>query len=413
VDAYALTFAVLLLSAGVLGDRWGAKKAYLAGFFLFAVSSAACGGAQTVGQLVFARAVQGVGAALMIPPSLALLNHACAHDPFLRARAIGFWTAAGGVSIAAGPVVGGFLMGWLGWRSIFFVNLPVCLAGIILTLRVEETERKLSEYLDWGGQLLAIIMLTGLTGAVIEIGPHGIQSPLVIGGFCVALVSGILFFRTESRSSHPMLPLYFFRLPNFSPAVIFGVIVNLTYYGVIFLLSLYLQRVKGYSPKVTGLAFLPLTATFIFSNVFSGWAMSRFGYRWPMVAGAVVTAVAFGLLGRLSASSSYYEMLPPFLLIPLGMGFAVPTMTTTILASVDKQHSGTASAVLNAARQCGGAIGVAAFGAMAAGASGHIVHGMQIASAFSCAFLVVAAGTAALGIRRREQAPGLEESVRT
>jgi DHA2 family methylenomycin A resistance protein-like MFS transporter len=402
VDAYSLVFAVLLLSAGVLGDRMGAKRAYLIGLAGFALASAACGAAQTAGQLIAARAVQGIGAALLVPPSLSLLNHACAHDVRLRARAIGLWTAAAGVSIAAGPIVGGLLLGWLGWRSIFFVNLPLCMLGMAMTWRVAETPRKPQQHLDLRGQFLAIAALTCLTAAVIEIGPLGIRDPRVLSGFALAVISAMLFVRVEAKAAQPMLPLGFFRLPNFSPAVLFGIAVNLTYYGLIFIISLYLQHICGYTATQAGLAFLPLTATFVVANLISGKMVGHRGSRPPMLLGALIGACGFALLTPLGAHSSYLAMLAPFVLIPFGMGLGVPAMTTAILASVEKTWSGTASAVLNAARQAGGAIGVAAFGALVAGGNAYIVRGMHVAAWLSVGILTGAALIAFGGIQRHE-----------
>lgn len=402
VDAYTLVFAVLLLSAGVLGDRLGAKRAYLFGLAGFALASAACGAAQTATQLIAARAVQGIGAALLVPPSLALLNHACAHDAKLRARAIGIWTATAGVSIAAGPIIGGLLLSTLGWRSIFFVNLPLCLLGMAMTARVAETPRKPQQHLDLVGQFFAIATLACLTAAVIEIGPLGLLHPLVLAGLACAVVCTLLFVRVEQRAAQPMLPLSFFRRPNFSPAVAFGIAVNLTYYGLIFILSLYLQHVRGYTAAQAGLAFLPLTATFVVANLCSGWMAGHYGSRPPMLLGALIGACGFALLSRLDAHSGYPAMLAPFLLIPGGMGLAVPAMTTAILASVEKAWSGTASAVLNAARQAGGAIGVAAFGALVAGGDERIVPGMHVAAMISTALLAAAAVAAWYGIRRHQ-----------
>lgn len=397
VDAYALVFAVLLLSAGVLGDRFGARRIFRAGLALFALASLGCGFAPGTGALIAMRAVQGAGAAAMLPASLALLNHACHHDGRLRARAVGLWTAAGGVTIAAGPLIGGLLIAAGSWRTIFLVNLPICVVGAWLTTRVDEIERApRAPHLDLAGQVLAIAALTGLTGGVIELRPLGLDHPLVLGGFAVALIAGTAFVRCEARSPAPMLPLSLFRLPSFSPAVGFGVLANLTYYGIVFVLSLYLQRVLGYSAFAAGLAYLPLTATFIVSNVASGWVMGRAGTRRPMIAGALVGAAGFALLLGLGAGTPYWRMLPGFALIPLGMGLAVPAMTTTILSAVDKTASGVAAAVLNAARQAGGAIGVALFGAFAG--NGHIVAGVHAAVLTAVAAMLTAAGLAAWGI---------------
>ncbi|HEX7907325.1 MAG TPA: MFS transporter [Paraburkholderia sp.] len=406
VDAYTLAFAVLMLSAGALGDKFGARRMYAAGIVLFALASLACGLALDAPMLVAARALQGIGAAAMLPNSLALLNQSYGHDPKLRARAVGLWTAAGAMSIAAGPVVGGLLIAALGWRSIFLVNLPICVAGLLATLLwVPRPTAELHHGrqsaaagaadasprgLDLSGQCLAIVALTAFVAAVIEWRPLGAGHPLVLGGFALALLAASAFVFVESRSTAPMLPLSLVRKRTFSAAVLFGICVNLTYYGMVFVLSLYLQRVRGYTPLQAGLAFLPLTGGFLLSNVASGWVVGRFGVRAPMTAGAITAGLGYGLLHFVDAGTPLAGLLLPFLLIPSGMGLAVPAMTTAVLASADAQRAGTASAVLNTARQAGGAVGVAAFGALASGAAAtQIVAGMQVAAAVSVGLLVL------------------------
>ncbi len=396
VDSYTLAFAVLLLSAGALGDRLGSRRAYLAGFIVFTAASLACGLAPTGANLIWGRAIQGAGAALLVPSSLALLNHAFAHNPPLRARAIGLWTAASAVAIASGPIVGALLLRSLGWRSIFFVNLPLGAIGVAVTLRaVPGSLHDAHEHpLDLPGQLLAIAALTGLTGAVIEFRPLGAWHPLVVGGVLLAVLAGAGFVAVERRVRTPMLPLGFFQLPNVGAATGFGILVNFTYYGVVFVLSFFLQQTHGYSPLRAGLAYLPLTITFVFSNLTSGWMAGRFGSRTPMVLGALIGATGFGLMRRLDAASSFAAMLPAFVLLPAGMGLAVPAMTTALLSSVDRARSGTASGVLNAARQAGGAMGVAVFGALAGGGAERIVPGLRTSSLVSGLLLL---GAAALG----------------
>ena len=412
VDAYALAFAVLMLSAGSLGDRFGARHLYAAGIVLFALSSLACGLALDAPMLVAARAVQGVGAAAMLPNSLALLNQSYGHDPKLRARAVGLWTAAGAIAIAAGPVVGGLLIAAFGWRSIFLVNLPICAAGLLATLRwlpqphAARQDRRTAAAasvdtsfdtsadasprgIDLGGQGLAIVALTAFVAAVIEWRPMGLSHPLVAGGFMLALLAASAFIAVEARIASPMLPLSLFKQRTFSVAVLFGICVNLTYYGMVFVLSLYLQRVRGYTPLQAGLAFLPLTGGFLLSNVASGWVVGRFGVRVPMILGAISAGLGYALLHWVDAATPLIGLLVPFLLIPSGMGLAVPAMTTAVLASTEAKRAGTASAVLNTARQAGGAVGVAAFGALVSGAAAtHIVAGMQTATAISVGLLV-------------------------
>ncbi|MGU7772848.1 MFS transporter [Burkholderia sp. MR1-5-21] len=410
VDAYTLAFAVLMLSGGALGDRFGARRMYAAGIALFAIASLACGAATRPEMLIAARALQGVGAAAMLPNSLALLNDASRHDPRLRAQAVGWWTAAGAISIAAGPVVGGLLIAAWGWRGIFLVNLPLCAAGLAATVAwVPAKPRPAASRamapaiphapraLDLRGQTLAILMLTALTGAVIEWRPLGLAHPAVAGGFALAVVAALAFVAVEARAAAPMLPLSLFRSRTFSAAVLFGICVNLTYYGTVFVLALYLQRVRGESALQAGLAFLPLTGGFLLSNIASGKIVARRGPRTPMIAGALVAALGYGLLHGVDAATPLAALLVPFLLIPAGMGLAVPAMTTAVLASVAPERAGIASAVLNTARQAGGAIGVAAFGALAGGAGAlHVADGLRIETAISAALLIAGVALACM-----------------
>lgn len=400
VDAYALTFAVLLLSAGSLGDRFGSKRLFMLGFTIFALASIACGLAPTGAALIAGRAIQGVGAALLIPTSLALLNQAAGHDDKVRARSVALWTAASGAAIAAGPLVGGLLLGVFGWRSIFLVNIPICAIGIVMSSRVPDTQRHSdARRLDSRGQLLAILSLAGLIGAVIEARPLGVTHPLVIVGAALAVACGAGFVVAERHSHSPMVPPELFRDAGLAPLLAFGTLVNLTYYGIIFILSLYLQQLLGYTAIQAGVAYLPLTATFIVANLFSGWLTGRVGSRTPMVIGAIIGATGFALLFRLGATSTYPSMLVAFILIPGGMGLAVPAMTTATLAAVEKKWAGTASALVNTARQAGGAIGVAIFGALVGSSRGHFVEGLHAASVTSSALLLGAAALAWLGVK--------------
>jgi DHA2 family methylenomycin A resistance protein-like MFS transporter len=402
VDAYTLPFAVLMLSAGVLGDRFGSRLAYLLGLAIFGAASLACGLAPNAATLIAARAAQGAAGALLIPSSLALLSQAAANDHALRSRAVGLRTAAGSVAVAAGPVLGGLLVASLGWRSIFLVNVPLCAIGAALTMKSvsPSAQSDTTHHLDPIGQLLAILSLTGLTYSVIEFRPLGFHHPLVIGGAIIAVAAGAGFYFAETKSSEPMLPLGIFRLPNFSASVAFGTIMNLTFYGMIFVLSLYLQEARGYSALGTGLAYLPLMSTFIVSNIASGMVGARTGPRLPMIVGSVMALAGYVMLSRLGGATPYWAMLVPFIVIPGGMGFAIPAMMAGILSSVDRSRSGTASAVVNAARQTGGAIGVAVFGALVGSTPAQIVSGMKMASWTSVGLLIIAATVAWKSIRQ-------------
>jgi DHA2 family methylenomycin A resistance protein-like MFS transporter len=413
VDAYTLPFAVLMLSAGVLGDRFGSRLTYLIGLAIFGLASLACGLAPNAVTMIAARAAQGAGAALLIPSSLALLSQAAGDDHALRARSVGLWTAAGSVAIAAGPVIGGLLVASMGWRSIFLVNVPLCAVGVVLTLQSVSSSNPTdaTHHLDPLGQFLSIVALTGLTCSVIEFRPLGIHHPLVIGGAILAVVCGIAFYFAEAKSSDPMLPLGLFHVPNFSPSVVFGTLMNLTFYGMIFVLSLYLQRARGYSALGTGLAYLPMMTTFIFSNVASGIVAARTGPRFPMIAGAVGTLAGYAMLSQLGSRTPYLAMVVPFIIIPASMGFSIPAMTAAVLSSVDRNRTGTASAVVNASRQTGGAIGVAIFGAMVGNTPTQIVQGIRMASLTSVVLLAIATTVAWKYIRRTQGHVGIDDTI--
>jgi len=377
VDAYTLAFAVTMLCAGALGDRLGARRALRLGITLFGAASLACAISPSALLLNVARAIQGIGAAAMLPNSLALLNHSFSHDAERRAKAVGWWTASGAISLAAGPVVGGLLLAALGWRWIFFVNLPVCVLGFALAARLPESNTGTeAKGFDVAGQLLATAGLTLLTAGIIESGQLGLTR-IVSTCFAAAVACGVLFAVTEHRAPHPVLPGSLFSAPAFLPAVGFGMLMNFTYYGFIFVLSLFLQQALGYSPLRAGFAFLPLTAGFFLSNIISGAVVARFGSRLPMLIGAVIGAIGFALLLTVNLNSTYGDLVWGFLLIPMGMGLGVPAMTTAVLSSSEKRLSATASAVLNTARQASGAFGVAILGAWAHGSAEGIAHAIH------------------------------------
>lgn len=402
VDAYTLAFAAFLLSAGALGDRLGARRVFVLGLGVFGAASLGCALAPSLSLLVTARAVQGVGAALLMPCSLAVLNHACGDDAAARARALGLWTAAGGVALSAGPLVGGVLIDRLGWPSIFYINVPVCLLGMALAWRcVEETPRhRDGEGFDLAGQTCAVAMLLGLTAAVIEAGTLGWHAPRVWLLLGVGVIAGAAFLAIESRGRAPMLPLGLFRHRAFTGATVVGWVVNFALYGSIFVLSLYFQRVRGYSPSTTGLAFLPFMATVTVANVAGSRLAARTGPRWPMVAGLLVGAAGFVLLVDVDATTSYAALIARLLLIPAGIGVAVPSMTATVLSSAPRNRSALAAGVLNTVRQAAGAVGVAAFGALAAT---DMLTGMRMAFGFSAALLVAAGVLSAWSVRPAKQ----------
>jgi DHA2 family methylenomycin A resistance protein-like MFS transporter len=402
VDAYTVAFAAFMLSAGALGDRFGARRAFQWGMAIFALASMGCALAPTAGVLDAARAVQGFGAAVMLPNSLALLNHALAHDAAARARGIGYWTAAGAIAIALGPVLGGLLVSGVGWPAIFWVNVPLCALGFWLSLRLHETPTGQDRPpLDIAGQLLATLLLAALIATLIESRTWGIADPRIWTGGVVTLVLGGALVVVERRAAVPVIAADLFALRDFRGAVFFGTVVNGTYYGAIFVIALFLQTARHYTPIEAGLAFLPLTAGFFLSNVLSGRVITRFGTRKPMIVGALIDLLGFGVLALASTTHSFAFMALGFLLIPAGMGLAVPAMTTTVLSSVDKSRSSLAAAILNTARQAAGAIGVAVFGALAQGGAARIGPGLRI----TCVASMIALALAALAAARLKGVP--------
>jgi len=396
VDAYTIAFASLMLSAGALGDRIGARRACMSGFILFVLASLGCGLAPGVRALVVARAVQGIGAALLVPCSLALLTHACRGDAAARGRAISLWTTAASVSLAAGPVIGGVLIDTLGWRSIFFINLPIGAVGLWLTQAfVEDTPQRDSGF-DATGQALALVTLLVLTGTVIEAGQLGFGSAIVLCGFGVAAVAGTCFVVVEARGHDTILPLHFFRQPAFSGAAAIGLLINLTLYGGIFVLGLYLQQVRHYSPMASGFAFLPFPMALGLANLAAGRLGGRPRLGGPMAGGLLLGGFGFLLLCRLGVATSYAAMVPGLVVIPAGIGLAVPLMTSALLSTVPVSRSGVAAGVLNTARQAGGGVGVALFGALMVARG---VSGIQTAFALSAALLVAGALIAAAAMR--------------
>lgn len=392
IDGYTLAFAVLMLSAGNLSDLFGARRLFQLGMLIFGIASVACGLATSSFFLIAARVCQGVGAAMMIPSSLAILNQTFADTPARRTKAIGLWTAAGSAAIAAGPIVGGILIKFSDWRFIFFINAPLCLAGIMLTFQLKkQSETKLVKRFDFAGQFAWMMSITLLIAAVIEWSKLGITHPLIYGSILLGVISFITFVVIENKVSFPMLPLNLFHSATFNVLLLLGAVLNGFYYGTVFILSLYLQDILKYPPLTAGLAFLPLTAGFVISNLLSGNIINRYGIRTPILIGLSIFALGFAGLFISGTQTSFWELSVPFLLISLGMGLAVPAMTNGILSSVDKTLSGTASAALNTVRQAAGAIGVAVFGAIAAAGGPAILHTITVSiiAAIMCTLLII------------------------
>lgn len=375
VNAYTLMFAAFLLTAGTLGDYFGSRRIFCYGLVLFGIASTACAVAPNVPVLIISRALQGVGAALIFPTSLSLLSHACAGDVNIRNRSIGWWSAIGGVVSAMGPVIGGLLTDWLGWRAIFLVNLPICAFGLwVCRVYVSETMRISSRQFDLTGQILAILALFFLTYAIIDAGALGWGNPWVMLRFALTAVLIIGFIIYEVRIEEPMLPLSLFSRKGFSATIVLGMVMNLTFYGSIFVLSIYFQHARGYTPVMAGFALLPFTVIML-ANLISARLSERFTSGMTVVIGFSMSALAFGIMYWIDETTTYWQIFPLLLLLAFGAGIGTPTLISLIISCVEPQRSATASAVLNTARQVGSAIGVAVFGAFISGETVDIAVG--------------------------------------
>jgi MFS transporter, DHA2 family, methylenomycin A resistance protein len=360
---YTLVFAGLLLSAGALGDRHGPKRIFQAGLVIFTATSAGCGLAPSVPVLVAARLLQGLGAALMVPASLALLQ-AAYPDRATRARAFGVWGGVAGIGAASGPIVGGLLIAAVNWRAIFFINLPFGLLAMVLTARCVPAPDGRPRSLDVPAQILGVTALGALTAALIEAGPLGWASPAVLAGFGAAVAAALGFVAAEWRSAAPMLPLRLFASHTFSAANTVGLLINFGFYGQLFVATLYFQEIRGYPALLTGLALLPEGALVSAGSFISGRIMARTGPRIPMMSGLALGGV--GMLGLVAAGAhtAYLVLVLPLMAAGLGMSLTMPAATAAVMGSAPADRAGLASGVVNTARQVGGALGVALLGTL-------------------------------------------------
>ena len=383
VNAYTVVFASLILTAGTVGDRVGAKRVFIGGFVVFSVASLACGLAPNLVTLVGARAVQGIGAAVLVPCSLALLNHSY-QDDAARSKAVGIWAGGAGVAVALGPVLGGVLVDTIGWRSIFFINPPIGAIGIWLCARyARESGRTETLGYDIPGQLVAITTVALFAYAAMEGGKTGWARPSIIAGFLTSAIGAATFVFIEARRSRPMLPLSFFRNSTFSATTAVGMLINSAFYGMIFVLSLFFQQQKKLSPLDTGLAFLPMTAVVIAANIIAGRIAAALGARLPMILGQAIFAVGCLSLVGIGLNTPYSHIGWQLLAVGAGIGLVVPPMTSALLGTVERRNSGVASGVLNSSRQLGSVIGVAFLGSLIANPAAFVrgFHDVLIISA--------------------------------
>jgi MFS transporter, DHA2 family, methylenomycin A resistance protein len=405
VSTYTIGFAALILTAGALGDRVGAKRIFMAGFAIFTAASVACAMAPNASILIAARLVQGIGAAILVPNSLALLNHAYP-DEKQRGWAVGIWAAGASLALTAGPLVGGGLIALIGWRSIFLVNLPIGVVGLLLTwCYANETTRMPDREIDVVGQITAIGALGCVAGAMIEGGALGWTNRWVLSGFAAFAIMAAGFVATEIRSTQPMLPLVLFKRRMFRLTSIVGLLANVAFYGLIFVLSLYFQQIDGWSPLRTGLAFLPMMGMVLPMNLLAARITQRWGAPAAIAAGAVIAAAGCLTLIDIEPKTPYWALCAQLIAMGGGLGLLVPPLTSALLGSVDKARSGLAAGVLNATRQTGSVLGVALFGSFVAQKTAFIT-GARLSLIISGVLLLGAAAAMLAGAGANSE-PGI------
>ena len=390
VDAYALTFAALQLSAGAACDRMGTRSVHLLGLVVFGLLSTACALAPAGGALIAFRALQGVGAAAIVPASLAMLS--LIHDrPADRARAIGLWGGAGGVAAAVGPVAGGLLVTWAGWRFVFWVNLPLVAVGMWLTARCLPEPAARSPRRRGGdlpGQILSVIGLAAATYGIIAAGEHG-WSLVAVLSTLAGLILLVVFIMVERIASRPMLPTVVFSRPRFAVAAAVGFALNSGFFGQLFVLALFLQRYLGYSPWLAGLALAPQACSAVIASPLGGRMTARIGAFPTMLTGLLTGAAGFAGLALATASTPYPLVAALTFLGGFGTALTMPAATSAAVASAPVGYTGVAGSVINAARQTGSVVGVAFLGSLIA--SGDFLTGFHRAVAGASIVFAVAA----------------------
>jgi EmrB/QacA subfamily drug resistance transporter len=415
VNAYALTFAVLMLSGGKLADLLGRRRIFTLGLAVFTGASLACGLSETIGQLIAFRAAQGVGAALMMPATLAIIS--AAFPPRQRGLAFGIWAGVSAMALAIGPLVGGLITEHIHWSWIFFVNVPVGALGVVVARIViaESRDTSSEQSLDLPGLLVSAASLFALTFGLIEANAYGWTSPTILALFGSAAAGLALFIWIERHRRAPMLDLSLFRSRTFAGANIVAFLVTLAMFGVFFFMSLYVQGILGYSPVQAGAIFLPMTILIILVAPPAGRLSDRIGSRWLMASGLTLVAVSLVLFSRLGLDSGFWDLVPGLVIGGVGMAITMTPMTAAAMGSVPVAKAGVSSGVLNTFRQVGGSLGIAVMGAiLTSQQSGALSSGATPREAFLDGFqaallvgaIVAFAGavTAAILIRKSKDA---------
>lgn len=372
VEAYALFLSALLLVGGSLGDLYGRRRIFNIGVVVFAIASAACGFAANIEQLIAARAVQGIGGALLVPGSLALISASFSEEE--RGKAIGTWSGFSAITTAIGPVLGGWLVEHVSWRAVFFLNLPLALAVLVISIwRVPESrEENHSGSLDWLGALLATLGLGALVFGLIESPRVGFSNPLVLATLIGGVACLVVFVLHEARAKNAMVPLRLFRSKDFAGANLLTLLLYAALGGMMFFFALNLVQVQGYSATAAGAALLPFIVIMFTLSRWSGGLFDRFGPRLPLIVGPTIAAVGLALFAVPSVSGNYWtSFFPAVVVLGFGMAVTVAPLTTTVMGSVSEEQAGTASGINNAVSRTAGLLAIAVFGVVMLHAFSH------------------------------------------
>jgi EmrB/QacA subfamily drug resistance transporter len=412
VVSYALTFATFMLTGGKLADYFGRRRLFIIGLATFTLASLACGLAPNAGFLIGARAVQGLGAAIMNPATLGIIT--ATFPPRQRGMAIGIWAGVSAMALAIGPLLGGLITDHIDWSWIFFVNIPVGVLGIVVARWAIDESRDTSQEqrLDLPGLATSAVALFALTYALIEANSYGWTSARILAIFAVAAIALVAFILLERHQRAPMLDLTLFRDWTFTGANLTMLLVSLAMFGIFFFNSLFLQNILGYSATQTGAIFLPMTVLIILVAPWAGRYSDKVGSRWLVGVGMTLVSLSLVLFAQLDVGSTFWDIVPGLIVGGLGMALVMTPTTAAAMGAVEVDIAGVGSAVLNCSRQVGGSLGIAVMGALVATQvdantppplrAEQFVQGYHLALYVAAAIALCGAAVAVLTVRKHE-----------